>query len=78
MTFLPFADFAASARVLDTRRLGKHGSEPCRCCGPSPPDYGWRHDPAVKMWRGFEEALTRMPWRSVENGAGGAAAIPAS
>lgn len=23
------------------------------------PGYGWRHHPAVKMWRGWEEALVR-------------------
>lgn len=57
-TFLPFADFAASARVLDTRRLGKQRVEALQMLRAiTRPDYGWRHHPAVKMWRGFEEAL---------------------
>jgi hypothetical protein len=25
--------------------------------GLTSPDYGWRHHPAVLMWRGYEEAL---------------------
>ena len=57
-TFLPFADFGASARVLDTRRLGKQRVEALQVLRAiTRPDYGWRHHPAVKMWRGFEEAL---------------------
>lgn len=57
-TFLPFADFAVSARVLDTRRLGKQRVEALQVLRAiTRPDYGWRHHPVVKMWRGFEEAL---------------------
>lgn len=57
-TFLPFADFAACARVLDTRRLGKQRVECLQIVrAMTRPAYGWRHHPAVKMWRGFEEAL---------------------
>lgn len=58
-TFLPYAGFSKSAQALDYRRLGKqrveakqildnlrgHGSK------------GWRNHPAVKMWRGYENAL---------------------
>ena len=57
-TFLPFADFVASARVLDTRRLGKQRVEALQVLRAiTRPDYGWRHHPVPKMWRGFEEAL---------------------
>jgi hypothetical protein len=59
-TFLPLPDFYMSAACLDNKRLGKqrvearqildalrgHGSE------------RWRNHPAVKMWVGYEEALT--------------------
>ena len=57
-TFLPFTDFAASARVLDTRRLGKQRVEALQVLRAiTRPNYGWRHHPAAKMWRGFEEGL---------------------
>lgn len=59
-TFLPYADFAASARCLDPRRLGKQRVEALQVLrGLTVPGYGWRHHPAVRMWSGFEEALTR-------------------
>ena len=57
-TFLPYADFAASARVLDDKRLGKQRVETLQIIRAlTYPTYGWKHHPAVKMWRGFEEAL---------------------
>ena len=57
-TFLPFPDFAASARALDPRRLGKQRVEALQVLrGLTQPGYGWRHHPAVRMWRGYEEAL---------------------
>ncbi|MFI0356028.1 MSMEG_6728 family protein [Actinomadura sp. 9N407] len=59
-TFLPHADFAASARVLDPRRLGKQRVEALQVLrGLTVPGYGWRHHPAVRMWKGYEEALVR-------------------
>jgi Pyrimidine dimer DNA glycosylase len=59
-TFLPYADFAATARVLDTRRLGKQRVETLQVLRAlTVPGYGWRHHPVVRMWRGHEEALTR-------------------
>ena len=59
-TFLPYADFERSARVLDTRRLGKQRVETIQVVrGLTVPTYGWRHHPAVHMWRGYEEALGR-------------------
>ena len=59
-TFLPYPDFRASAEVLDQRRLGKQRVEALQVLrGLTVPGYGWRHHPAVKMWRGCEEALAR-------------------
>ncbi|SEG94404.1 hypothetical protein SAMN04489712_14710 [Thermomonospora echinospora] len=59
-TFLPYPGFAASARVLDARRLGKQRVEAIQVLrGLLVPGYGWRHHPAVRMWTGYEEALVR-------------------
>lgn len=59
-TFLPYPDFAACARVLDRRRLGKQRVEALQVLrGLTVPGYGWRHHPAVRMWAGYEEALVR-------------------
>ncbi len=59
-TFLPFADFEASARALDLKRLGKQRVEAIQVVRAlTVPGYGWRHHPAAKMWRGYEEALGR-------------------
>jgi pyrimidine dimer DNA glycosylase len=44
--------------VLDRRRLGKQRVEALQVLrGLTTPGYGWRHHPAVLMWRGHEEAL---------------------
>jgi pyrimidine dimer DNA glycosylase len=57
-TFLPDPDFSASAAILDNRRLGKQRLEAHQILrtlrGLSS---GWRHHPAVAMWRGYEDAL---------------------
>ncbi|MFD9175572.1 MSMEG_6728 family protein [Streptomyces diastaticus] len=59
-TFLPWPGFAASAAVLDPRRLGKQRVEALQVLrGLTVPGYGWRHHPAVRMWTGYEEALVR-------------------
>ncbi|GAB3973573.1 MSMEG_6728 family protein [Streptomyces sparsus] len=59
-TFLPYADFPASARALDARRLGKQRVEALQVLrGLTVAGYGWRHHPAVRMWTGYEEALVR-------------------
>lgn len=59
-TFLPFADFAATARILDRRRLGKQRVETIQVLRAlTVPGYGWRHHPAARMWTGYEEALVR-------------------
>jgi hypothetical protein len=59
-TFLPFADFAASAKVLDNKRLGKQRVENLQILKALlDPSYGWQHHPAVKMWRGYELPLAQ-------------------
>jgi hypothetical protein len=66
-TFLPYADFERSARALDAKRLGKQRVECIQVLrGLTVPTYGWRHHPAVKMWRGHEEALGRYSFTCCE------------
>lgn len=57
-TFLPLSDFAATAEVLDTRRLGKQRVEVLQILRALTfDDYGWRTHPAVTMWAGYTAAL---------------------
>jgi len=57
-TFLPYADFAKSAAVLDMKRLGKQRVETLQIMKAlNDPTYGWQNHPAVKMWRGRRGAL---------------------
>src|SRR3954467_13175355 len=57
-TFLPVADFAGSARLLDSPRLGKQRVETLQILRAIElPDYGWAKHPAVLMWRGRTPAL---------------------
>ncbi|CAB4899766.1 MAG: hypothetical protein F2825_01100 [Actinobacteria bacterium] len=59
-TFLPVADFAGSARLLDSPRLGKQRVETLQILRALElPDYGWTTHPAVVMWRGRTPALVR-------------------
>ena len=59
-TFLPHPDFEQSARSLDQKRLGKQRVECIQVVrGLTWEKYGWKNHPAVKMWRGYEEALGR-------------------
>ena len=58
-TFLPFANFAASAKILDSKRLGKQRVEAKQIFealrkGPGAP---WYNHPAVQQWKGYEEIL---------------------
>ena len=57
-TFLPYADFAKCARVLDTKRLNKQILETYQILraikGRSK---GWRNHPATKMWKNDYFAL---------------------
>jgi hypothetical protein len=57
-TFVPYADFAETARVLDTKRLGKQRVEVIQIVRAlTVPGYAWSSHPAVLMWKGYEEAL---------------------
>jgi hypothetical protein len=57
-TFLPYADFEATARVLDDRRLGKQRVEALQILRALTREtYGWKRHPAVLMWAGAESGL---------------------
>jgi len=58
-TFLPYPSFAKSAACLDRQRLGKQRVEAFQILKALQPDSksGWRNHPAVRMWRGYEDAL---------------------
>ncbi|MCA1836270.1 MAG: MSMEG_6728 family protein [Actinobacteria bacterium] len=57
-TFLPYPDFAASAAVLDDRRLGKQRVEALQVLrAVTRSTYGWKHHPVVRMWMGYPEAV---------------------
>ncbi|MGY1814306.1 MSMEG_6728 family protein [Blastococcus sp. SYSU D00820] len=57
-TFLPVADFAESARFLDSPRLGKQRVETLQVLRALElPDYGWVSHPVVRMWRGRTAGL---------------------
>jgi Pyrimidine dimer DNA glycosylase len=57
-TFLPYADFAASAAVLDDRRLGKQRVEALQVLRALTYEgYGWQRHPAVRMWVGYPRAV---------------------
>jgi len=57
-TFLPFADYAASAASLDQQRLGKQRVECLQILNAlTRPGYGWQNHPAVKMWRDHMQEL---------------------
>jgi hypothetical protein len=59
-TFTPYSDFEASARALDTKRLGKQRVEVIQIVRAlTVPGYAWASHPAVLMWQGYEEALGR-------------------
>lgn len=57
-TFLPYQSFTQSAQALDPKRLGKQRVEAMQILKAlTLPTYGWKHHPAVKMWKGHEKAL---------------------
>jgi hypothetical protein len=57
-TFLPYPDFAASAAVLDDRRLGKQRVEALQVLRALTYEgYGWQRHPAVRMWAGHPRAV---------------------
>jgi len=51
-TFLPYADFDETARVLDSRRLGKQRAE-CKQIYLGQ----FEHHPATRMWQPFKVCL---------------------
>ncbi|TQS46918.1 MSMEG_6728 family protein [Cryptosporangium phraense] len=57
-TFLPVADFASSAALLDSPRLGKQRVETLQVLRALElPDYGWANHPVTTMWRGRTAGL---------------------
>lgn len=60
-TFTPYADFAASAKALDMKRLGKQRVEVLQLLNSFyRPNYrGWKNHPAREMWRGYENGLVK-------------------
>ena len=56
-TFLPFANFEASAKVLDRQRLGKQRVEGFQILKSLLLGGGWQHHPATKQWASHEFSL---------------------
>lgn len=56
-TFLPYADFAASAKCLDRQRLGKQRVEVLQLLRALVDGGPWSNHPAARMWRGYESVL---------------------
>ena len=58
MTFVTSSNLQECAKALDYKRLGKQRVEAYQILrtlkGHS---HGWKNHPAVKMWRGYEDAL---------------------
>jgi hypothetical protein len=58
-TFLPYPDFAESAKCLDMKRLGKQRVEVLQLLNSLyKPNYkGWKNHPCREMWRDTPQAL---------------------
>jgi len=56
-TFLPYPDFQKSVECLDWRRLGKQRLEAKQIWQTNLHGGSWQKHPAVKMWKGYEEAI---------------------
>lgn len=59
-TFLPYPNLKKSLKTLDSRRLGKQRVEAFQILNillKRTDRKGWRNHPAVKMWKGYENAL---------------------
>jgi len=59
-TFLPYPNLKKSLKTLDSRRLGKQRVEAFQILNillNRTNKKGWRNHPAVKMWKGYENAL---------------------
>ena len=60
-TFLPYSCFSESVKVLDYKRLGKQRVEAMQIINVLTgiqQTKGWHNHPAVKMWKGYELALS--------------------
>jgi hypothetical protein len=57
-TFLPYPDFEQTAKCLDWRRLGKRVEAYQILLILRGQTNSWKNHPVVKIWRGYEEALT--------------------
>jgi hypothetical protein len=59
-TFLPYASFQETVKILDYRRLGKQRVETFQILNillHRTEAKGWKNHPAKIMWEGYEEAL---------------------
>ena len=56
-TFLPYANFAQTASVLDDKRLGKQRVETLQIMTALVTHQGWVNHPATRMWLGYEYSL---------------------
>lgn len=57
-TFLPYPSFLESIQCLDNKRLGKQRVEAAQILDVlEGRTQAWKNHPAVKMWRGYENAL---------------------
>lgn len=60
ITFLPYPDFARSAKCLDWKRLGKQRVESYQIImALTVPGSSWRFHPAVTMWDGHVSQLVQ-------------------
>ena len=60
-TFLPYTDFAQSAKCLDMKRLGKQRVEVLQLLNSLyRSNYkGWKNHPCREMWREYPQALVK-------------------
>jgi hypothetical protein len=56
-TFLPYANFSETARVLDRQRLGKQRVETLQIAKALVTGTGWVNHPATRMWAGHLGSL---------------------
>lgn len=57
-TFLTYPNLRDSVKCLDNKRLGKQRVEAMQILNCLANPNRWRNHPAVKMWKGYENALT--------------------
>jgi hypothetical protein len=56
-TFVPYDDYYKIGRSLDNKRLGKQRVEAMQILNCLYKPNRWQNHPAVRMWRGYHEAL---------------------